>query len=131
MRKKTLTAFAAVYAVLCLTYGTVSGLRQTSGPETQTAAVVVSEPGTTQPEEEIIPAGRRKKHGKRNAGAAPEEEEKQQTEAAADGTPTLEEYLGKLRCGGCGHGCFLLNPRCMRGARKQGSAASEYQTLYG
>lgn len=53
----------------------------------------------------------------------------EQTQAAD--IPSLEEYLGKLRCGGCGHNCSLANPRCMRGARKQSTAKSEYSEMYG
>lgn len=60
------------------------------------------------------------------------EEEEQITEATEPpAIPTLDEYLSKLKCGGCRHGCSLLNPRCMRGARKQSSAESEYYSLYG
>lgn len=61
-----------------------------------------------------------------------QEEEEQITETETPpAVPTLDEYLSKLKCGGCGHGCSLLNPRCMRGARKQSSAESEYYSLYG
>ncbi|SDB44846.1 hypothetical protein SAMN02910317_02255 [Ruminococcaceae bacterium FB2012] len=61
-----------------------------------------------------------------------QEEEEQITETETPpAVPTLDEYLSKLKCGGCGHGCSLLNPRCMRGATKQSSAESEYYSLYG
>ena len=59
-----------------------------------------------------------------------EQQTEEYTEAPA-AVPTLEEYLSKLRCGGCHHGCYLSNPRCMRGARKQSQAESEYYSLYG
>ena len=45
--------------------------------------------------------------------------------------PTLEDYLRKLRCGGCGNNCSLLNPSCMRGARKESQAETYYYELYG
>ena len=158
MRKKTLAAFAAVYAVICLTYGAVNGIdlpvsteaveelsiNESIPAETQAATTI---PETTQPTEETTFSERRKKHGKRHfftepATEAPEEiipeqaeteEKKQQIEESTEvpDVPTLEEYLGKLRCGGCGHGCTLLHPRCMRGARKQSSAESDYYSLYG
>ena len=62
-----------------------------------------------------------------------EDDKKKQTEtsAAKASVPTLEDYLRKLRCGGCGHNCSLLNPRCMRGARKESQAETEYYELYG
>lgn len=60
-----------------------------------------------------------------------EDETQIEKQTQASDTPTLEEYLSKLRCGGCGHNCSLANPRCMRGARKQSSAKSEYSELYG
>ena len=61
-------------------------------------------------------------------------ETEQQTEEYTENpaaVPTLEEYLSDLRCGGCHHGCYLLNPRCMRGARKQSLAESDYYSIYG
>ena len=60
-----------------------------------------------------------------------EDETKLEEPTAQPDIPSLEEYLGKMRCGGCGHGCSLLNPRCMRGARKQSTAKSEYSEMYG
>ena len=60
-----------------------------------------------------------------------EDETQIEKQTEASDTPTLDEYLGRLRCGGCGHNCSLANPRCMRGARKQSSAKSEYSELYG
>ena len=44
--------------------------------------------------------------------------------------PTLQDYLKNLHCGGCGRNCFLLNPHCMRGARKEAQAESAYYELY-
>ena len=62
-----------------------------------------------------------------------EEDEKKQTEttSAKASVPTLDDYLRKLRCGGCGRNCSLINPRCMRGARKESQAETEYYELYG
>lgn len=171
MRKKTLAAFAAVYAVICLSYGAVNGIdfpvSTEAAEELSADESVISETQvtttipeiTTRPTEEATSSKRRNKHGKRYSFTEPAIEEKPQTQTEAPEetpqeivteqpetketdqqieesieaptVPTLEEYLGKLRCGGCGHGCTLLNPRCMRGARKQSSAQSEYQELYG
>lgn len=65
-----------------------------------------------------------------------EEEEENKEEQADDASapaaiPTLEDYLRGLHCGGCGRNCFLLNPHCMRGARKESQAESAYYELYG
>ena len=62
-----------------------------------------------------------------------EDDKKKQTEttAAKASVPTLDDYLKKLRCGGCGRNCSLINPRCMRGARKESQAETEYYELYG
>lgn len=62
-----------------------------------------------------------------------EEDEEKQTEttSAKASVPTLDDYLRKLRCGGCGRNCSLINPRCMRGARKESQAETEYYELYG
>ena len=48
----------------------------------------------------------------------------------APAAPTLEDYLKNLRCGGCGRNCPLLNPHCMRGARKEAQAESAYYQQY-
>ena len=53
-----------------------------------------------------------------------------QTTASGD-PPTLSEFLSTLRCGGCRHGCSLLNPRCMKGRSKAESATVTYQETYG
>lgn len=45
--------------------------------------------------------------------------------------PTLAQFLSTLRCGGCRHGCLLINPRCMKGRSKAQSATLEYQQTYG
>ena len=45
--------------------------------------------------------------------------------------PSLEEFLKGLRCSGCRHNCTLFSPRCMNGARKAGSAQSQYYQIYG
>ena len=61
-----------------------------------------------------------------------EDEEKQADDASAPAAiPTLEDYLRGLHCGGCGRNCFLLNPHCMSGARKESRAETAYYELYG
>lgn len=61
-----------------------------------------------------------------------EDREKQEDDADQPAAiPTLEDYLRGLHCGGCGRNCFLLNPHCMRGARKESQAESAYYELYG
>ena len=76
------------------------------------------------------------------AETAPEEEpqaeepEKEKETAQEDAStpaavPTLQDYLKNLHCGGCGRNCFLLNPHCMRGARKEAQAESAYYEQYG
>ncbi|MCI7814020.1 MAG: hypothetical protein MR543_10160 [Robinsoniella sp.] len=49
---------------------------------------------------------------------------------SSDDTPSLEEYLSKLRCGGCGRNCTLLNPRCHNGNRKAVAAQEQYYATY-
>lgn len=44
--------------------------------------------------------------------------------------PTLEEYLSKLKCTGCGRECFLLNPRCKKGKMQASQAEEEYNQIY-
>lgn len=44
--------------------------------------------------------------------------------------PTLEEYLSKLKCTGCGRGCFLLNPGCRKGKMQASQAEKEYNQIY-
>ena len=205
MRKKTLAAFAVVYSVLCMTYGTVNGInvRGTEAAEEQLAnegvkaeaqaaeaeaqaaeaeASAVTDADNSRSSGESLYKNKRGRHGKHAsvtgrsenisgegdqvqseksketteavitekskeaAGAVTSEpskeeeqtvttdqKETQQIEQAAEASaiPSLTEYLSKRKCGGCGHGCTLLNPRCMRGARKQSTAESEYYALYG
>ncbi len=45
--------------------------------------------------------------------------------------PTLDEYLSKLICTGCGRHCLLTNPECGKGRRKQQEEVQEYNQLYG
>ena len=45
--------------------------------------------------------------------------------------PTLEDYLSKLFCTGCGRHCLLTNPECGRGRREQQEKVQEYNQLYG
>ena len=159
MRKKTIAAFAAVYISLCLTYGLVKGINlptasddtatveytNDNAPTTMSSSVTTSvsdESSTAKTTQQSTSEGRKKKRSKSTAVTTqpesseeeiiPEEKVTEQTETEAPpAVPTLDEYLSKLKCGGCGHGCTLLNPRCMRGARKQSSAESEYYSLYG
>ncbi len=146
MRKKTIAAFAAVYISLCLTYGLINGINlPASSEETEAVSVTTSvseESSAAETTQQSTSEGRKKKRSKSTAVTTqpesyeeeiiPEEKVTEQTETEAPpAVPTLDEYLSKLKCGGCGHGCTLLNPRCMRGARKQSSAESEYYSLYG
>ena len=64
------------------------------------------------------------------AGDGEEKEAGQENATAPAVIPTLEEYLKNLHCGGCGRNCFLLNPHCMRGARKEAQAESAYFQQY-
>ena len=161
MRKKTIAAFAAVYIAICLTYGAVNGINLPKSSDDSSAIAVTestsAQAQTTtvteqQTQNELGRKGKRSKSTIAESEAdngtsvqttvpekAPEETEtekkedetqieKQTQEPAA---PTLEEYLGNLRCGGCGRNCTLANPRCMRGARKQSSAKSDYSEMYG
>lgn len=43
--------------------------------------------------------------------------------------PTLEEYLGKLLCSGCGKRCPLTSLRCNRGQGYVESATAEYDSV--
>ncbi|MGN0689788.1 MAG: DUF4405 domain-containing protein [Oscillospiraceae bacterium] len=45
--------------------------------------------------------------------------------------PTLEEYLSKLTCTGCGKRCSLLRPRCGKGHMQAEYATEEYYSIYG
>ena len=55
----------------------------------------------------------------------------EQNSSASGDPPTLNQFLSGLRCGGCGHNCSLLNPRCMRGRSKAERAQTEYAETYG
>ena len=172
MRKKTLSAIAAVYSVICLTYGTVHGINIPASSESvedteiiETETTVVSTTVTESVTTELTTNTSSERHNRKHRTTTSEtevttkegtdvqtetpeevpdeiiteqtepvyEEEEQQIEESTEApdAPTLEEYLGKLKCGGCRHGCSLLNPRCMNGARKQSAAQSEYYSLYG
>ena len=55
----------------------------------------------------------------------------EQNSSASGDPPSLNQFLSALRCGGCGHNCSLLNPRCMRGRSKAERAQTEYAQTYG
>ena len=156
MRKKTIAAFAAVYIAICLTYGAVNGLNISKSDDSSAIVVTESTEAQTTTEQQTQSTNSRKSKRSKTASdeaqtdtetsiqatvpeLQPEESETEnkqdetqiEKQIEASDTPTLEEYLSKLRCGGCGHNCSLANPRCMRGARKQSSAKSEYSKLYG
>ena len=61
---------------------------------------------------------------------ADEKKTSQEDASTPAAIPTLQDYLKNLHCGGCGRNCFLLNPHCMRGARKEAQAESAYYELY-
>jgi hypothetical protein len=44
--------------------------------------------------------------------------------------PTLEEYLSKLFCSGCGRHCPLTNLQCSRGEEYKSRAENDYNTTY-
>ncbi len=44
---------------------------------------------------------------------------------------TLAEYLGKLRCDGCGRHCLLIAPQCGIGVAKAEQATVDYYEKYG
>lgn len=44
--------------------------------------------------------------------------------------PTLNEYLGSLRCTGCSKHCLLLYPQCSVGVRQAENATQTYNSLY-
>lgn len=80
---------------------------------------------------------------KESSGTEENEDKKKKTEEQTDSSdseqnssasgdpPTLNQFLSALRCGGCGHNCSLLNPRCMRGRSKAERAQTEYAQTYG
>ncbi len=149
MRKKTLAAIAPVYTAICLSYGAFSGINlpiADSSSATEKSASVTSsalQSQTSESSDDPSTTGRKKRHGRGSGyeqsstyedGSGINSQEDAGTAITGDSTsdvPTLNEYLKNLKCGGCGHGCNLLNPRCMRGARKQSSATEEYNEIYG
>lgn len=58
-----------------------------------------------------------------------EKETAQEDASTPAAVPTLQDYLKNLHCGGCGRNCFLLNPHCMRGARKEAHESAYYQQV--
>ncbi|MGN0669995.1 MAG: hypothetical protein ACI4JZ_05545, partial [Oscillospiraceae bacterium] len=44
--------------------------------------------------------------------------------------PSVEEYLSKLICTGCGKRCSLLSPRCGKGRIQAESAKEQYYQTY-
>ena len=49
----------------------------------------------------------------------------------AEDRPTIEEYLSKLFCSGCGRRCPLTNLACGRGNRYQQQKVDQYNRIYG
>lgn len=45
-------------------------------------------------------------------------------------TPTLEDYLSKLFCSGCGRHCPLTALQCGRGTRYKNAAVADYEAAY-
>ena len=52
------------------------------------------------------------------------------TDSLVVDVPSLEEYLSKLVCTGCGKRCPLTALRCGRGARYKNEAIAEYEATY-
>lgn len=44
--------------------------------------------------------------------------------------PTIEEYLSKLFCTGCGRHCPLTNPACGKGMSRQTQEIQKYNQIY-
>ena len=53
-----------------------------------------------------------------------------QPETEGDTPPSLEDFLSKLTCTGCGKHCSLLYPRCGRGNMQAQQAEEEYMQTY-
>lgn len=53
-----------------------------------------------------------------------------QPETQGDTPPSLEEFLSKLTCTGCGKHCSLLSPRCGRGQMQAQQTEQEYNQTY-
>ena len=66
-----------------------------------------------------------------NAGSGSDDSAISSPQTTSGDPPTLAQFLSTLRCGGCRHGCLLINPRCMKGRSKAQSATLEYQQTYG
>ena len=49
----------------------------------------------------------------------------------AEDRPTIEEYLSKLFCSGCGRRCPLTNLACGKGNRYQQQKVDQYNRIYG
>ncbi len=45
-------------------------------------------------------------------------------------TPTLEEFLSKLFCSGCGRRCPLTNLQCTKGIKYKNEAIAQYESTY-
>ena len=52
------------------------------------------------------------------------------TNEQIDEIPSLEDYLSKLTCSGCGRRCLLTNLGCGRGKRYKEAAEQEYEEQY-
>jgi len=52
------------------------------------------------------------------------------TTQIVDNAPTLEEYLSKLVCTGCGRRCPLTNLGCSKGTKYKNEAIEEYNAKY-
>ena len=48
-----------------------------------------------------------------------------------EGVPTIEDFLSKLICTGCGRHCLLTNLECGRGSRELQEKVQEYNEMYG
>ena len=49
----------------------------------------------------------------------------------AEDVPTLEDYLSKITCTGCGKHCSLLSPQCGKGRSRAETATQQYYEEYG
>ena len=60
----------------------------------------------------------------------PQKNEAEQSPPPVPDVPTLEQFLSKLICTGCGQRCLLTNPSCGRGRDQQENAIAEYNQTY-
>ena len=153
MRKKTIAAIFSVYFVICAAYGISRSVMQSS----DTQSVQVTEQAAVQTSAQTTNSAQTSASAPstENSGAQTTTKSSQQTTVEKDDddneqdaavtsqsettitqqtqpdVPSLDEYLSKLRCGGCRRNCSLASPRCMNGRRKASSAESEYYSLYG